>query len=384
MTLFAVLTLAALVAQQPKMDMQKLDELVKIRQSIEAVQFLDKEKFSVNKDALTQEALDRAKTNVGESVTYEQIVKLTGGDARSQTAWEKAKGFLTFVNLIYITAAFMLVAACIWLFHLYLVGLVLMIPKEAWEWLLYAGCAVTIALGRQLNPDFQMLLVLPGCLGLVGCLQFSGWVHKTVNPQAACWFLTAIWGLTAILYGSHLIGFLTVGAFLGALGFVCGMFPGVVWIGFDEEDVVPRTTIAAGLLMALYSLMSITGTTNEHYAVFREGLAFMGTFVYFLGLLIWSSKWFRSSYYIGTEYWVMQGVTVASGVIILWLGSIYGLNFLLGISGTFFYLYMLQKYYEIPWRGKGWAWSLLGLSGILYLFAIFAKMYPQYFLFMIW
>jgi hypothetical protein len=318
-------------------------------------------------------------------------VKLTGGNARPQTAWEKAKGFCTFINLIYITAAFMLVAAIIWLFGLYLVGLMLLIPKEVWEWLLYATCAVVIALGRQLDPDFQMLLVLPGCLGLVGCLQFSGWVHNTKNIQGACWFLTVIWGFVALLYGSHLIGFLAVGAFLSALGFVCGMFPGVVWIGFNEEEVVPRTTIAAGILLALYCLMSITGTTNEHYVIFREGLAFMGAFVYFLGLLIWSSKWFRTpwgpfgrSSGLSLEYWAMQVVTVISGVVALWLGSVYALNFLLGIGGTFFYLYMLEKYYEIPWRGAGWAWSLLGLSGILYLFAIFAKTYPQYFLFMIW
>ena len=30
---------------------------------------------------------------------------------------------------------------------------------------------------------------------------------------------------------------------------------------------------------------------------------------------------------------------------------------LLGIGGTFFTLYLLEKYFELPWRGVGWAWA---------------------------
>lgn len=52
-----------------------------------------------------------------------------------------------------------------------------------------------------------------------------------------------------------------------------------------------------------------------------------------------------------------------------------------GVGGTFFYLYIIELCYEIPWRGAGWAWSLAGLAGLLYGFAWFAQQHPQYFLF---
>jgi hypothetical protein len=104
----------------------------------------------------------------------------------------------------------------------------------------------------------------------------------------------------------------------------------------------------------------------------------MGPFVYFLGILILASKW----YFEDLRYLLMQVICVASGVLALWLGSVYGMPMLLGIGGTLFYLYIIEKYYEIPWECTGWAWSLLGLAGILYGFAVFAQAHPQYFIFM--
>jgi len=53
-----------------------------------------------------------------------------------------------------------------------------------------------------------------------------------------------------------------------------------------------------------------------------------------------------------------------------------------GGGGTLFYIYVLEKYYEIPWEGRGWAWSLLGLAGLLYVFVIVATRKPEYFIFM--
>lgn len=392
--MLSVLIAFVLSAPAP-MDMQSLNELSGIRQQMEAIQVLEKANYPIKSTELTEEALKRAKLQApfrsGETPTYEAIVKVTGGDQKSRTAWDKMKGFCTFINLIYVTAAIMLVSAIIWLFGIYLIELMLLIPKEIWEGLLYIGCFLAIGASYRIPPEYQMFLCFPAALGLVGCLQFSGWVHKTENLQGACWFLTVTWGTIALIFGSPLIGFIAVGAFLGALGFVCGMTPHVIWIGFDKDDYVPRTTIAAGILTALYILMSITGTTDPKYVVFREGLAFMGPFVYFLGLLIWSSKWYHRGVFDGyryryftPKYWLMQAITVASGVAALALGSIYGLNLLLGVGGTLFYIYLIEKYYEVPWKGAGWAWSLLGLAGILYAFAIFAQTYPKYFLFMIW
>jgi hypothetical protein len=78
----------------------------------------------------------------------------------------------------------------------------------------------------------------------------------------------------------------------------------------------------------------------------------------------------------------MQAIVIGSGVAALYIGTVFGLTMLAGVGGTFFYIYVLEKYYEIPWKGVGWAWSTLFLAGILYGFVIFAQRHPQYFIFM--
>ena len=76
----------------------------------------------------------------------------------------------------------------------------------------------------------------------------------------------------------------------------------------------------------------------------------------------------------------MQIITIASGVGAFFFGATFGINALLGIGDTFFVLYLLEKYAEIPWKEVGWAWGLLGLSGLLYASAWVASKYPEYFL----
>src|SRR5690606_30204777 len=91
-------------------------------------------------------------------------------------------------------------------------------------------------------------------------------------------------------------------------------------------------------------------------AVFGSGMLFVGTFVYHCGLLIVSSKYYLRE--IDGHYWSLQAVTVLSGIAALYIGSVYELGMLRGISGTFFCLYVLEKYFEIPWKNVGWAWAL--------------------------
>jgi hypothetical protein len=77
----------------------------------------------------------------------------------------------------------------------------------------------------------------------------------------------------------------------------------------------------------------------------------VGTFVYFLGLLIWSSKWYSRE---KSEYATLQPITIASGMIALYLGAVGQISQLQGIGGTFFFLYVIEKYFELPWSQKNY------------------------------
>jgi len=179
---------------------------------------------------------------------------------------------------------------------------------------------------------------------------------------------------------------ITCGSLGQGFGFAAGMVPGLVEIGFRGRDAVPRATVAAGVLLAAHVALHCSGVSPAWLAPFRAGMGFLGAFVYLLGLLILASR--RYSQYGGkpsnlwTRYASMQAVTVVSGLATIYFGSVHGVDNLLGLGGTFFCLFLLEKYYDLPWRGIGWAWSLLGAGGLLYLFALLVQARPAWFFFM--
>lgn len=364
-------------------DMQALDKLVEIRRCVEAVQVLEAHGVNLEESVVVNLLKEAEQVSGGKVKTYEELRNVTGNDNPPPTAIEKAKGFLTFINIIWVLAAMLGIGAIIWLFGLYFVTLILMVPPRVWEIVCYAACAFLILGGLKIDPAYGLSMALPGCLGLIGCLSLTHNIRfaklDTSYLSTYAWLLTVVWGVVAVLYGSHVIGFFAVVSLLSALGFVMGMIPGVIYMGFDDEDFIPRTTISAGLITALWVALQISGKTDPRIDVFREGMMVWGTFVYFIGLLIWSSKWCCARNVL--KYFILQLVTVASGCLALYLGSVFQLDFLLGIGGCVFYIYLLEKYYEIPWEGAGWAWSTLGLAGIIYGFAVFAKAHPTYFVF---
>jgi hypothetical protein len=68
-----------------------------------------------------------------------------------------------------------------------------------------------------------------------------------------------------------------------------------------------------------------------------------------------------------------------SGIAAFYLGGTFGIGTLLGIGGTFFTLYLLEKYFEIQWRGVGWAWAAIGVAIGLYFFVGFAEQHSRFF-----
>ena len=405
-----VLLFASMIGAAPT-DVQKLDKLVQIRQDVEALDQLmaesSIEEGNANFAAFTQGAIayrhallgEATKVSDGKVKTYEDLVRLTGAENRAPSAWEKAKGFLTFVNVMWFTGGAFIVMAFMWLFGHYFLTLILAVPERIWEVVLYGICGGLIYSGTRLDPDYALYPVLLGCLGLIGCVWLTHYIHfdgrawktsygrygrvenvNTVPMKTYQAFLTVAWAAVAIYFNSPVIGFMAVAMLMTFLGFMIGMWPGVIYTGFENDKVMPQATSSAGLILLVHVLLTALGKSPEYLAPFRDGMAFLGSFVYFLGLLIMSSDWTYKKW-SGT-YNMMQVVTVVSGVAALYIGNVYGIGFLCGVGGTLFYIYLLEKYYEIPWKGVGWAWSLLGLGGILYGFSVFAQTYPKFFIFM--
>ena len=193
-----------------------------------------------------------------------------------------------------------------------------------------------------------------------------------------CSLLFIAWSAAAVYYSSTLLGFIAVAAFVSALGFSIIVTPLCYFIGFKDDEAIVRGTLAGGTMVGIYTLIATTGIVVPTYLeIFRTGVMWIGTFVYFIGLLIMASKYYSKDF----QYLFMQALMIASGVLAIGVGSLYEIATLQRIGGTLFYLYVIEKYFEIPWGKGSWAWVTLLFSGLLYAGAWFASANPAYFLF---
>jgi hypothetical protein len=377
------------------MDFDKLEKLVVIRSVIEEVDSLRQKGVEVDEDgAIKAKMLKEASDIAGYKISsYEDLKTFTGGAEPPPTFWDRAKGFVTFGNIVLVFAAIMGVAAVCFLFGHYFIALILAVPLPAWEVICYCACFGLIAAGTKVEPDYLLMPVLPGVLGLIGCTFLTDRAHFHKNEerrsrrysdvsnqylQLIQWgFLAIAWGAVAVFYSSQLIGFLSVMAAMTAVGFVCGVMPWGVYVGWDDDKMIPRGITAGFIALLFYVVTHITGLSSPAIDVFKPGAHFMGAFVYFLGMLIMSAKWYDG---INGKYLLMNGLTIVSGVAALYLGSVFGMGTLLGVGGTLFFLYVLEKYFELPWEGVGWIWAMLFLAIGLYFAVGQMKAHSEYFL----
>jgi hypothetical protein len=317
-------------------------------------------------------------------------------------------GFFTFVNIVAVFAGILLAMAIGWLCWIYLAPLLAHLPPVGWEVLAYAGVTLGLLSGA-IFPVLGIWFVVPAALLLIAALRFTrrlhfppirdgrpepeegvlpgeGWVRFSFSEFTAL-VCTVVWGIAAVYYRSYLLGFMSVLALEALLGFSVLVEPGMVGLGFRRGESVPRATVASFLILVTFVVLQIAGWFDPvrvegrdvlpAAVYFRPGALFMGAFVYFLGLLI-----LASTFYSGKRgnYLLMQGITIVSGVAAFYFGATFGIDTLLGIGGTFFVLYLLEKYTELPWKEIGWAWGLLGFAALLYATAYLAGQFPAYFL----
>lgn len=372
------------------------DDIPTIRDRIAAVDDLESRGVLTAEQAEQQRAfyVERASEIAGEPMTLEKI-----------EGWSSLQRFFTFVNVVYVLAGILLVIALGWLFAIYILPILAEMPPEVWEVLLYAS-SIGLMFGVKgfLGID-TIWIVFPGCLALIGALMLTLHLHfpKAGDSRGAITFVSlvcfAAWSVAAFYHGSSLIGFLAVLALESFLGFSIFVGPLCIGLGFEKEDMMPRATFASLALLVLGCVVQVFGGMPEgalkadavnlvsHLGVLNPGLIFVGTFVYFIGLLILGSRWYILDYDYRSGrrkgwglFWLLQGVTVLSGFAALYFGSVLGIGMLQGIGGTFFGIYLLEKYVEISFKRVGFAWMLLGFAVILYYIATYAQANPDYFL----
>jgi len=376
------------------------NDVKRLREIQQNIVVLERIEFRQNLFDSRQEALND-QYRLASEIAGEEI-STQGELANFLLHHDKTGGFFTFLNIVWFFASLVVVIALGWLCFSYFGG-------YAIEIFGYVLCVFGLVSGL-IWPGLGIWFVVPACLLLFGLLSLTeqlhfkdfdkkryesdegkhqllpgkGWLSFSLF-QVQFAIMTFVYGGAALVYNSQVLGFMAIMALEGLLGFTMLVGPLCVGLGFSSEKVIPRATAASFLILLVYLLTRVTGGDPGIFHVFQGGAFFIGTFVYFLGLLILSSWYYYAWGRRGSEkgshaqFWFMQVVTIASGCAAFYLGSVFGITALLGVGGTFFVIYLMEKYTELPWSEIGFAWGLLGAGLLLFGFALFAYHHPQYF-----
>ena len=365
-----------------KHNMQSVNELVEAG-------FIAQESAKEVKEFYKQKALLVINKPIPQSQLSELLFSISMADFEDQGFVDKYFGWVKLRWIVLIGSVLFLAIGIGWLCRLYLTEFLRMVPRIGWELLAYAAAAGCIYLGFVITGAWENFFILIGCIGFFLSIMLTHEMHEDsieewydkhkINPvsfNAAILFL--VWGAIAVLHENSVVAFGSIMAFQTMLGFAAWMTPLTYYIGFREESVIPRTMIISAVLIAFYSAVRITGWNLPYFHVFETGVLFLGTFAYFVGGIIISSKWYVRE--MESNYALNQLPILIPGIGAMVIGLLYQIPQLNEIGGTFFVLYLLEKYCEIPFS-KAKAWWITGLGGVLAALYWVMTRFPEYILF---
>ncbi|MBI2463240.1 MAG: hypothetical protein HYV65_03355 [Candidatus Spechtbacteria bacterium] len=289
---------------------------------------------------------------VGLSAFYPATAVLAGGpstDCVELTGLQIAAGFVTWMNILQVFAIALAVICFGYLisrWFRWLIEIFLHVPEEVYEVLLYIASIGLVVSGHWVSAINQLWPVLGGSLLFGVALTITAALHPVQfnKPDRFFGILFLVWSAVALYYQNEVVGFIAVAAFMGMLGFSVLIAPGMYALGFEDEDAVAKATTAAFMVLGVFVGLHVLRTTIPYMQVFEQGALWMGSFVGYLGLLIASSRWYGNA----RTYPIMQVTTILLGFAAIAVGSVFGVPQLLGIGGTFFVLYLIEKPFEIP------------------------------------
>jgi len=327
--------------------------------------------------------LAQAETLTGESITRLELENKLFSD----NSWWR---FLSFINIIWVFASLMIVISLSLLFVRYIVPLLKMIPIVVYEIALYLACIGLIYSGQFVTATASQFVALPGVLGFAVLLPFS---YKRRQPEQLKTLkyeqvkhliiiqnliLMVIWGATAIIYESQLIGFMTVVVLMATITATRAIPSILSIIGFEDNSAGRELIVMSFLLLLVYIWLEVRDVVGVYW-VFEVGVHWLGAYGFF-GALEWmSSRWRENQSQVSYIYW--QFVSVFSGVAAIFIGQLFEIEALTEVGGTFLLFYILSKYLEIPNLRQYWLWASLGLGLLLYGIAFVINQYPELFLF---
>ena len=278
--------------------------IVELKTFYEVVEILEK------RGVLTEGHAQREKQ------TYiEYGSKLVGKDKMLTTAEflssDRRESIVSFSNVVAVVAGVTVFIAGSILIRIYVLPSLTDIPVDVWEKILYF-----LAFSFMFLNSHSWLVFL-GCLIFLAALSLTFRLHPTRprqnnSVQVMSWILFAVWSAAALYQQNHEAGYLSAMALESALGFVVFQGELITAVGFENEKLIPSGTLSSLCLILIGSFLHMT-CINVFTIPFTRPLLFVGTFVYFIGLIILSSRLYYNKHNHQDLFWLLQVVSFLSG-----------------------------------------------------------------------
>ena len=289
---------------------------------------------------------------------------------------DKRESIISFSNVVAVLAGVTVFIAGSIFIAIFVLPNLTDIPVDVWEKILYF-----LAFSFMfLNP--HSWLVFLGCLLFLAALSLTFKLHRTRDGrsntvQEMLWILFGVWSVAALYQQNREAGYLAIMALESALGFVVIQGELITAIGFENEKLIPSGTLSSFFLILIGSFLHITHV-NAFTIPFTRPLLFIGTFVYFIGLIILSSRLYYYKHKNQDLFWLLQVVSFFSGLLSMLFGPLLDIPFIQAVGGTMFVFWLLEKYVELmSWRNvPGVVFNLFGFGILLYGLAYFLRAFP--------
>jgi hypothetical protein len=283
-------------------------------------------------------------------------------------------GLISFSDFMFIISIGMIACALIWLFGIHFI----FILSFAWsietiEFVFYPFLTMCVYFTPAwFNKDLWHIWGLLFVCGLHALTILTGYKTRSGNISLYYFVNMVIHGIVGIYLESTFICGMSILFLMSLIGFKFGFGRGYFEVGYSSSDtnIIPSATFAAGLVTLGGVIVRVMINSNDQLLVtnnlFRNALLFapgalwIGPFVFYVSLLIISSYFYDTD----KKYVTNNVIAFMLYVFSVFIGSTFNINQLSGFSGTFFVLFLLEKYIDLmPNRSEVWAWSIL-LSGI--------------------
>lgn len=339
------------------------------------------------------------------SADIEQVAAVLHARENQGSAFSRALGLLSFVNLIWVVSIFgvtiaivpvlsicflpvikAFITAFVWLYT-NVVKPLYRIIEPFLAYLLYLCCfAVVVHATRYENPNVQFYIALTGLAMAMVVLVLTAVRTDDDTPWLLFMVVAGNFGILAPHFQSLLLAYLGMAGFCSAIGFTVIPFPLGLLIGFNSRSTMYRAMSSSFVVLVLFIAAKAAGLLHatSPFRIFLSPVSVMGLNVFMLGMLISSSGF---CYYgkITWRYFALQAAYAGILGALVMLGSVLDMAGLRNTAIVYGFLFALDKSAELRHikrmlfgRGEHFFWiGLLFLSVVGYYVSMYLNQHPE-------